>query len=345
MRTLSQEPEIVAMANALRVGPGDPVENIIAYCRQRIANWRSKDGRIKTIDDLEKMVCKQLRLVFEEFYDDAGLERIVEKYVRLDEKIFKTLPGLFDENTFATLLERRKITGRSHDRYVAVIDCRGNKASRRFFTRWHEIAHLLTLFNQLELPLHRSTNNKTPTERLMDIIAGDVGFFDDILRPFIESEVRVFGRLTFAGVERIRNQFAPTASFQSTLNACAARLEAPAVMVEVGWGLKKAEAEIVNTLQMALIEFEPPAPKVRILSFVPNTASHGKIEFHRNMEVPADSILFRLLNQPEDFATSEEIENLGDWYHSSGKHLPQARVTIEAKRVIDRIYALVQLAN
>jgi hypothetical protein len=345
MRSLAEEPEVVAMANALRLGPGDPVENIIAHCHRRISQWRGRTNKVKSIDDLENLVCKHLHLVFEEFYDDDGLKRIVQKYVGLGETIFATLPGLFDENTFATLVERRKVDGRSRDRYVAVIDCRGDKAHRRFFTRWHEIAHLLTLYNQLELPLHRSTSNKTPTERLMDVIAGKVGFFDEILQPMINSELAIHGRLTFEGVERIRMRFSPTASFQATLNACAARVEAPAAILEIGWGLKKSEEQAVNSLQLALIELKPPTPKVRVLSFVPNNHCLGMIEIHRNMEVPADSILFRLLNDPNEFGDKSAIEELGEWEHSSGKHLPPARVVIEARNVRDRVIALLQLSD
>lgn len=344
MKPLAQEPEIIRMADALRVGPGNAVENILRYCRNKVSKWCDEVGDVKTIDELERIVCGKLRLVFEEFYDDAGLQRIIQRYADFGEKIFKTLPDLFDENTFATLVERRKITGRSHDRYVAIIDCRGDKAWRRFFTRWHEIAHLLTLYNQLELPLHRSTNDKTPTERLMDAIAGDIGFFDSILRPIIDAEIRIFGRLTFDGVERIRTRYCPMASFQSTLNACVARLSKPAVLLDVGWGLKKAEAELVASPQLALIPCAPPQSKIRALSVMPNDDAHGKIEIHRNMELPATSVVSRLLMLPAEFAQDEAVENLEDWQHSDGKRLRAAVVHIQARRVKDHVVALLQLA-
>ncbi len=32
--------------------------------------------------------------------------------------------------------------------YVAVIDCRGDKGARVYYTKWHEIAHVLTLTDE-----------------------------------------------------------------------------------------------------------------------------------------------------------------------------------------------------
>jgi hypothetical protein len=331
------------MANALRLGPGDAVENVISYCREKVSEW-TRGTSITSIDELEKIVCKRLRLRFEEFENESGLNEIVSRYVNLGETIFATLPGLFDETTFATLIERRKIDGRSPHRYVAVIDCRGDKRLRRFFTRWHEIAHLLTLYDQLELPLHRSTNEKTPTERLMDVIAGQVGFFDEILMPLLEAEIMRSGRLTFDGVERVRDRFAPGASFQSTLNACVARMQAPAAIIEVGWGFRKSEQRNMASAQLALIPMPQPTAKVRVLSFLPNEHSRGCIEVHRNMEVPADSVLFQTLVDPSRLDDQDSVEELGEWKHSDGKHLPSTRVVIQAQRVRDKVIGLLQLA-
>ena len=41
-------------------------------------------------------------------------------------------------------MKRKNVADDAPDRFVAVIDCRGSKLARRFFTRWHEIAHRLT---------------------------------------------------------------------------------------------------------------------------------------------------------------------------------------------------------
>ena len=46
--------------------------------------------------------------------------------------------------TYGALVQRRNAGPTDPDRFVAVIDSRGGKLARRFFTRWHEIAHRLT---------------------------------------------------------------------------------------------------------------------------------------------------------------------------------------------------------
>lgn len=333
------------MADALRIGSGDAVENIIRFCTAKVADWCRSSGNIRTIDDVERIVCERLQLVFEEIYSDADMHRVAKKYFELGEVIFATLPNLCDENTYATLIERRKVTARSHDRYVAVIDCRGDKASRRFFTKWHEIAHLLTLYNQLELPLHRSTSTKTPTERLMDVIAGSVGFYDEIFLPILGNEIEQHGCLSFAGVERVRADFCPAASFQSTLNACVARAKLPLALVEVGLGLTKSEDETLRTFQIMLIPSDPPKARVRVLSFIPNPIGNGVITMHRNMQVPSTSLLARLVADEFNFGDCESVEELGGWVHSSGKPLPPARVHIQARRAGDRVIGLLQLVT
>ena len=61
--------------------------------------------------------------------------------------MFATMRIKFDDSenpTYGALVRRKNTTPDDLDRWVAVIDCRGDKLARRFFTRWHEIAHRLT---------------------------------------------------------------------------------------------------------------------------------------------------------------------------------------------------------
>ena len=66
------------------------------------------------------------------------------------EKIFATLEQELSEDVFA--ITYRRNNGEYWEReFVSVIDSRGSKASRVYFTKWHELAHLLTLIDQLRL--------------------------------------------------------------------------------------------------------------------------------------------------------------------------------------------------
>jgi hypothetical protein len=296
---------------------------------------------------LENFVCEKVRLVFEEVWTDEDLNSLVRKYLNLGESIFATLKSDLDEKTFATLIERRKIDGNSRDRYVAVIDCRGDKATRRFFSRWHEIAHLLTLQGQLQLPLHRSTTDRSPTERLMDTIAGEVGFYDPLFRPILRQETQSENGLSFTSVERIRRRFCPEASFQATLNTCVKRFSAPTLVAEIGIGFKKDEERQIQSAQLKLIPATRPEPKLRVLSVLGNNNLSTGLKLHRNMQVPAASLLHRFFFKQDGFDTDEVhgSENLNIWRHSDGRALANLDVKIQVRRLQDSVIALISPLN
>jgi hypothetical protein len=112
--------------------------------------------------------------------------------------VFATMRHKFDDQgnpTFGALVRRKNAAADAPNRYVAVIDCRGSKYARRFFTRWHEIAHRLPTDADTDEPAYRSEHD--PIERLMDEIAAKVGFYEPIFTPAFDAEMRGQPRLTF----------------------------------------------------------------------------------------------------------------------------------------------------
>jgi hypothetical protein len=344
MNTLSREPEIVAMANALRLTGNDTVQSIIAFCLNKIASWIKAHGPVRHIRDLEKLVCEKLNLVFYEIWSDDDLDKLIKDFVDEGDFIFAHLKKDLDEKTFATLIRRKLFNPKAEERYVAVIDCRGNKSPRRFFSRWHEIAHLLTLYRQMELPLHRSTVEKDPTEKLMDIIAGEVGFYRPMFEPVLADELERSGRLTFAVAESVRVNFCPDASFRATLNACAAHSTSPAILLEIGMGFKKTELRKLNSPQMDLLPVAPPKRQLRVLNSMPNPSARSiSFQIPRYMRVPKNSILTTVFNASDDssFVSAEAIENLHSWGSSDGSTLAHMSVCIQAQKVHDKVFAIV----
>ena len=343
MRRLGQESEVVQLAAELHVDwRQNAVENIMALCHSKILGWLQDSVKISTIQELERLVCRRLKLVFEMVWSDEDLSQIIRKYVGLGEPIFATLRDQLDSKTYGSLIERRRITGTSKDRYVAVIDCRGVKAARRFFTRWHEIAHLLTLHGQLELPLHRSSNS--PTERLMDAIAGEIGFYEPLFGPVLAEELAKERFLTFGTVERIRQRFCPDASFQATLNACVNRLGSAALVMEARIGYKKSEQRELDSRQRQLIQSVAPRAKLRVYSVAGNKrAVRSQLKVHQNMQVPPASLIYKLFVNDGGTVRSEiaGVESLGVWRHSDGSSLANIAVRIEARRLPDSVLALV----
>lgn len=347
MRAISSDTSIVAMANGLKLAPGDPVVQILAYCRDRIHDWMRKYKSIQSIFDLERIACIELNLEIREIWRDEDLDDLISESVEGGDTAFAYLKVDLNADTFATLMQRRQFNLRAPASYVAVIDCRGEKRHRRFFTRWHEIAHLLTLYTQLELPFHRSTTEKNATEQMMDLIAGEVGFLEELFSPLLENEFGESGRPTFAGVDKVRATFCSDASFQATLNACVGKIRRPVVLLELGLAYKQSELRELKELAEANSSRRArkrPIPKLRVLSALPNKAARQfGLQVHRNMRVPEASIIASLFQSTErpDFDSSEAIERLGVWTTSEGDALRDLQVHVEAIRVQGKVLALV----
>ncbi len=320
-----------------------PTEAVLTFCKQRIAGWLSDAPDVRTLDDLEALVCKKQRLVIEEFSSDDELDAVIAKYVAKGEYVFAAQRDGFGPETFATLIRRENATPSCADQFVAMIDCRGGKAARRFFTRWHEIAHVLTLVRgQMALPFHRSTINRDPIEQLMDKIAAEIGFFDDLFAPIVRTVVKRAGGLSFDVVEQIRTSNCPRASFHATLIAIVARAPVPAVSIEAGLGLKKGERGFDSAPSM-FPELKPQ-PMLRVLAAGGNElARTAGLRFHLNMRVPPTSVIALLSDQAvtDAAATMRSVESLSDWTTSGGGPIGKGDVVIEARRHVGKVIALI----
>jgi len=339
---LDQEPSVIALAAELGLR-GDPVEAVIGFCHAKIDRWVKGRGGVASVADLESLVTEQLQLTFEELFTDEDLERMIAKYVAQREPVFASLRHGLDSSTFGTTIRRRSSRGASpKDKYVAVIDCRGEKGARRFFTRWHEIAHLLVLERELDAPVRRSTDD--PLEQVMDSIAGRIGFYEPIFAPIL---ARRHGGalLSFATIDAVRKDYCDHASFQATLFACQRRLSTPLVYVEAEMKYKAEEERRLRSSQKRLFEDDPPVAKLRVPLVVPNEAATDQnFRVMPNMRVPETSVIHQLHEDASREEASGE-ENLRSWEFSDGKTLPDCRVWIEAKRAGNRVFAIIQPLN
>ena len=249
MSVLNSNHQISKLARALGLtGLDGPVEQITEYCFQRIKEITSA-LEITSLGQLEEAVAQALNLEFEEIWADEDIEKLVQKYaVAQGDFAIASIRTHFNEDTFGTTFLRKKTSASEPNRYVAVIDCLGTKAQRRFFTRWHEIAHLLTLPPKEGQPVNRSSIKKSPTEQLMDIIAGKVGYFDPVFKPLVDQVVHNHGALTFVAIESLRLTHCPNASFQATLIACVSRAPCPSIYLEAKMGHKKQELRALDRI-------------------------------------------------------------------------------------------------
>ncbi len=344
MTRLDQEPRVLELAEELGVCGTTPVDGILDYCRRRIDGWVSEAGGITDIEALESLVTQRLQMVFEEIRADDDFDRLTEVYARgKKEGVFGGIRTKFDDAdnvTYGALVQRRKATAADRDRFVAVIDCRGSKQARRFFTRWHEIAHRLTTHADMLEPIYRSEHD--PIERLMDEIAGHVGFYEPIFHPAYKQASEGKPLLTFATVESVVGSAFPSASFQATLFACARRLTTPVVYLEAAIAHKKeVKRRIENKTLKLFAGDEPPPGELRAVKVVANSvAQQDRFSIPTNMRVPADSVIHRIF-AAEPQTDGDGQEELSQW-ESQGRTLEDREVVVEARKVPDRVIAIVQ---
>lgn len=343
MTRLDAAPEILELAAELGVSAAAPVNGILDHCRRRIDGWVSEAGGVRGIDALEALVTRRLQMVFEEIRADDDFDRLIQVYAREKrEFVFATMRSKFDDTvnpTFGALVLRRNATADSLDRYVAVIDCRGNKQARRFFTRWHEIAHRLTTHADggATEPGYRSEHD--PIERMMDEIAGHVGFYGPIFDPAYQQASFGKPQLTFSTVEAIISEAFPAASFQATLFACARRLTTPVVYLEAALAHKKEVKRRLATPSM--FGDDAPPGELRAVKVIPNKAAIDEgFTIPTNMRVPVGSVIHGLFDS-EPLSDGDGKEDLSQW-ETKGKTLEKRAVVVEGRKVADRVIAIVQ---
>ena len=342
MTKLDREPKIIQYAADLGLEwSQQPVTQIVEFCLAKIAAWMSSYPSAKSVGEIENVICQNLGLRFREVHSDEDLNKVITEYVSGGDIVFAHLNRSLDNWTFAELIERQNAVD-APDRYVAVIDCRGDeKRARSFFTRWHEIAHLLTLTPQAQPPFNRDAKERCPIERLMDVIAGEIGFYSPVFHPELAKVVDTHGSLTYKALEDLRSAYCPEASFHATAIAAVKAYDRPALLVEGRFALKAHEQRAVHSGQTFLTDEDEPKPKLRAISVMMNSAAKAKgMRIDRNMEVPIESVITRAIALGDESLVSGK-ENLSSWTHSGGSTLPAAKVLVEASATTERAIALI----
>jgi hypothetical protein len=136
------------------------------------------------------LTASKLGTKFEEIHSDDELDEVRERYLRQGEKAFASLQEELSAQVFGVTF--RRTSRRSWELpFVSVIDCRGEKRFRSYYTKWHELGHLLILTDQMRLTFRRThfgLEDKDPEEALVDVIAGAFGFLPELVRPLAKGQ-------------------------------------------------------------------------------------------------------------------------------------------------------------
>jgi hypothetical protein len=333
-RNLRSNLQIARLAMDLRLqSSGDPVAAIVAFCNKRVQGFL-REFRSSTLSELLSATAARLETLFVEIHDESDLDRVRQEYVALGEVAFATLREQLKPDVYAITFKRTH--PREGDRrFVSVIDCRGEKAWRSYFSKWHELAHLLTLTTQARLIFRRTHTDpdvKDPEEVLMDIIAGDVAFFPELVRPHVQGEI------SFEAIASLKEGLCPEASRQASTIGFVKAWPTPCILIEARLALRDGERRL---LPQGSFDFRtPPTPVLRAVHVTANAAAErvGAL-IPRNMRIPAQSVIALVF--ADGVTALEAQEDLAWWESSSGRALLPRRVTVKARRRWDAAEALV----
>ena len=324
LRQIVRDLELPVSDDALR----DLREHAVERVRNMVEGWT-----LDTVEDLRLRVADQLsvKLVFITSNDDVY--RIAGEFAQHK---LRHIP-------LPRLLEREFITGdtegllldhpspvKGSRRYLAIIDARGPRAPRAYFTGWHELVHLLLcpprqrVFDGFRRSPNEVQRRKDPLESAVDHIAGLLAFWEPIFKPALISAAG--NNLTFAAIEAAAEQVAPGASLYAA-SLAATRVWDGAAVFTTG-----EEATKTDGSGLAL----------RLQTVIPNDlARRLDICVRRSMRVPTASALWRAFYEmPDTECAANEDQAL--WEVAGRGNLPKLPWAVQAIRRGSAVYAILK---
>lgn len=302
----------------------EPVEAIKKLCHRRVQGFLRDFPSVSTLDELLELACNKLETKFEVVRSDSDLKSLMEKYISVGEKGFALLENELDPSVFGITFKRTKPKS-WEPAYVSVIDGRGAKAFRRYFTKWHELGHLLVLTDQFRLEFRRThvhPDHRDPEERLVDVLASEFGFLSGIVKP------RATGLISFDKLESLRSSLCPEASHTASLIGLTRVWPEPCLLVRAEMALRKSEQRA--SAQSAFSFFDDPQGALRAVKATPNDAAReAGIVIFQNMRIPDSSVIMDIYRAGDGRAN--RTENLKSWGTTDGARLESRRVHVEAR--------------
>lgn len=306
------------------VHPTDPVSQIVGYCEERVRKFLKEFPDAQGLTGLLDLVAARVQTCFRVVKTDDELLSLRDEYLRRGETAFANLTQELGPDVFGMTLSLQKRQPWELP-FVSIIDGRGEKIWRGYFTKWHELAHLLTLTSQSRLAFKRThrTEIASPEESLMDIIAGRFAFYAPVIRKHAR------GAISFEAIENLRQQLCPEASKQSSVIGIMEAWSSPCLLVTAEMGLKKGEQTGLNQRRFGFSK--DPESKLRATRVKANDEARGAgFKIFENMRVPEQSVIFRV--HGDALSYGDQREDLSWWKTSDGTVLSARPVRVEARR-------------
>ena len=317
---------------------------IIEHCLARLRDWVNAHGTPETLSELANEFAASLDLRITEVRTEADIDAVLEEVAPIQKAGIGELKIEFGGDTDAIIV--RRLDPKPWDRaYWAIINCQEWHEYRRYFTKWHEIVHLVLEGQQLASAFRRIREERSePAEVLVDRVAAALAFYPDMFEPIVREEYTREGGLTFDVIDRVRERIAPDASREATTSACLRHIPSPVWFLQCHMGLNAPERRRLNNPQMSFFPEETPKAKLRVLKGSSSPLAEDlAIRFHPNMRVPESSIVTLGFHDVRG-ETKQGTEAIDAWETSSGGPIGSGEIYLEARRIGDaEVWAIASL--
>lgn len=323
---LHKNPTIYTLATDLGLKvTTDPVAAIKDHCHRQIRRFLKEFSHCTTLNGLLDIAAQKLGTTFREIHSDADLVQLTKEYADRGEPCAALFRGELTHDVYGVTFKLLR-PGKFDLPYISLIDCRGSKKQRCYFTKWHELGHLLILTDQRRLSFKRTHalhELKSPEESMVDVIAGEFAYYAPMVLPYAK------GSLSFETIDAARTALCPEGSYHSALIGLVRVWPTPCVLVEAKWAGKRASSPADYFSSFAL----------RAVSVLVNDAArHQGIQLHKNFRVPERSVIHTVFAQ--SLAEGAGVEDLSWWESSDGTRLEKCEIRVSAKKIGDTIHAL-----
>jgi hypothetical protein len=298
-------------------------DHAIASVQQMLKEWS-----VETIGELRSLVADKLSVKIEYISEDQDTERLAEKYGQVMGGFRHLLRAEFIKSDTEGLLIDNPKPGKGGRDYLVIVDARGSRKMRAYFTAWHELSHLLlyprrqAVFEGFRRTPTLEAKLKDPVESAVDHIAGLLAFWEPLFKPALLNATS--GNLSLEAIERACAEVAPGASLQSACLSAVRIWEEPTAFVTAAVSRKS----------------DGTSPSLRVQSIVANDAARAiGCKVRKQMRVPPASAISKAFG--DIFATRYcGMENQADWQVSGQGSLSALDWQVDAARRGPLVYSL-----
>ena len=338
-------PEIRSLARAFGLQSDDCWRALIEFALDQ-AEHLVEGFSCKTAEEMRLLISNRLRMKLEFIHQDSDIAVIAANHAGISPILSRLLRNEFITDDTEGLTLTNQFASPSDHKYIAIVDARGEREARAYFTSWHEIAHILLDPPNSQAVMVRRTPpqaaRKDPIEQLVDATAGRLAFHDSLFKPALVDAVKDYGGLGFTAVEAARDVVAPTASIYATAVGSVRLLKTPALFLTAELGYKRDELEYLEMQQNSLFpELDiQPEPKLRLQDVIANVRGQELFKLRQNMRVPHQSIITAAHESMIDVTLSGR-EDQSMWETSGKGALPHLPLRVDAARRGRYVYGLI----